>query len=439
VAAYTPVYYFLAAALQALFGSTFLPGRALSFASGIAAAALVGFLTARRAQSRWAGAVAALLFLTLGFPGRFPFYALYKEDMLGVALALGAIATLSGPRTPRRLVLAGALASLAILTKPTLLAATLAGTLWLVQLDRRQAALFAGVCFAIVVSTVAVFELSTGAFFANTVFANAVPFRRDAFVENLRTLRHFQTIPLALAGLYLFDCLRKDRRPHADLLVLYWVACLPAVAGFARPGSAHNYWIELAASTAVLATLAAWAGFDARATLPDRLRTLFTVVLLAAGVAYVLRGFGSAAIPVKSVQSLPKAEPDFHALVERMRAEPRKVLADPPDVVVLAGRRNLLELYFSSIRYTEGRLDLDPLIRQICRGDIGLLALRYELGSDARGVYQGYPYWPAPVLAALRDRMEFRERQAGRFLYVPVDPSTRDSRPGICDEAARSR
>ncbi len=54
------------------------------------------------------------------------------------------------------------------------------------------------------------------------------------------------------------------------------------------------------------------------------------------------------------------------------------------------------------------------------------------------------PYPPSPrvkeaLLAAVSDRMEFRERQAGRFLYVPVDPSTRDSRPGICDEAACSR
>ncbi|MGE5276676.1 MAG: glycosyltransferase family 39 protein [Acidobacteriota bacterium] len=443
VAAYTPLYYGVAAALQAVVGPTFLPGRLVSLAAGLAAAALVGRLAGRRARSRWAGLFAASLFLALGFPGRIPFFALYKEDMLGVALALGAVSTLAGGRSTRRLIVAGALAALAILTKQTLIAAALAGTAWLLQEDRKKAAVFAGVCLAIVLATCAAFEIGTGAFFANTFFANAVPFRKDALRENLDTLRQFQTVPLALAALCLLDRWRQDRKPQADLLLLYWAACLLAIPGFARPGSAHNYWIELAAATAVLATLAIWARLRRRDTYAERDLAVLLILLLAASVALRMRAFGPAAVPVRSLlKSLPKPQPEFGKLVERVRSERREVLADPPDVVVLAGRRNLLELYFSSIRHSEGRLNLDPLVRKICRGEVGLLVIRYRLDSDARGIYQGYPYWPPPILAALRETMTFQAEQAGRFVYAPLDSAARAvaaGPSGICRGAALSR
>jgi hypothetical protein len=139
----------------------------------------------------------------------------------------------------------------------------------------------------------------------------------------------------------------------------------------------------------------------------------------------------------------PNPPPDFGKLIERVRSEPREVLADPPDVVVLAGRRNLLELYFSAIRHSQGQWNPDPLVRRICRGEVGLLVLRYKLESDARGIYQGYPYWPPPILAALRESMEFQTEQAGRFLYVPLGAAARAplvvDQPGICRGAAPSR
>ncbi|HEV7663284.1 MAG TPA: hypothetical protein VGQ62_07090, partial [Chloroflexota bacterium] len=55
VAAYTPLYYALAAAGQGVLGSGFGPGRALSFLSGLVASAAVGWLVARQSSSRWAG------------------------------------------------------------------------------------------------------------------------------------------------------------------------------------------------------------------------------------------------------------------------------------------------------------------------------------------------------------------------------------------------
>ncbi len=444
IAAYTPVYYGLAAALQAIVGPGFPPGRMLSLTAGIAAAALVGYLASRRARSRWAGAFAALLFLVLGFAGGKPWFSLYKEDMLGVALALGAIATLSGGRSTRRLVIAGVLAGLAILTKQTFVAAAVAGTVWLLRDDRKHAAVFAGACLTIVLMTGVALEVATGEFLANAFFAIAVPFRWETLRSNLRSLAHFQAVPLALAALYLLDRARRGRREEADLLVLFWAASFLPLVGLAKAGSSHNYWIELAAATAILATLAIWVRLSRQGTYADQWRGVLPVLLLGANVAVVMSGFGSSAVPVLSVrQAGPSQGPDFGKLVERVRSEPREVLADPPDVVVLAGRRNVLELYFSTIRYSQGQWDLTPLVRQSCRGEVSLLVLRYKLESEGRGTYDGYAYWPPPILAALRESMVLQTKQAGRFLYVPLESAAGASavaiRSGICRDAAASQ
>jgi predicted small integral membrane protein len=331
VAPYTPLYYGFAAALQALFGPGFPPGRLLSLLAGLAAAALIGRLTARRAGSRWAGAFAACLFLTLGFPGRIPFFALYKEDMLGVALSLAAISTLSEARSARRLALAAALAALAILTKQTMASAAVAGTVWLFQEDRRRAVRFAGICLGIVLATAIALEILTGAFFQNALSANAVPFRWDAFGPNLETLVRFQAIPIVLSVLYVVDRARSGRRPRTDLLVLYFAVCVLTVIGMGRPGSAHNYWMELAGATSMLATLAVWERLDLRATLGKQIRSAIPLLLLGANVAYIFVPMRSAVVPVLSfLKTAPQKEPDFDRLIERVRSEPRKFLPIRP-------------------------------------------------------------------------------------------------------------
>src|SRR5712691_7083617 len=126
VAAYTPVYYSVVAGLRTLGLAGFSPGRVASFAAGLLAAVLVGQLATRRTGDRRAGLFAALVFVGLGFPGDYPWFAFYKEDMLGVALSLGTIVVLDSGDDRRRAGFAGALAGLAFLTKQTCLVASLA-------------------------------------------------------------------------------------------------------------------------------------------------------------------------------------------------------------------------------------------------------------------------------------------------------------------------
>jgi 4-amino-4-deoxy-L-arabinose transferase-like glycosyltransferase len=231
VAAYTPLYYWLAAGLQAVFGLSFGPGRALSILAGLTATMLIGYLAARILLDRRAGVFPALLFLALGLPGGAPWYSLYKEDMLGVALAVGAVATLLSGTSRRHVLAAGLLAGLAIMTKQTLVAPTLAGGVWLWRQQRSSALLFVATSAAITLGTSVILEATTGAFLANTVFANVNPFRLEALGPNLATLALFQAAPLALAGSYVLGQRRLSGKQADRLLSLYWCASMLPLIG----------------------------------------------------------------------------------------------------------------------------------------------------------------------------------------------------------------
>jgi hypothetical protein len=427
---YTPLYYWVVAGLHAAVGPGFGPGRLLSSVAVLAAAALVGTLTAQRLRRPGPGLFAALLFLALGISGvePFPWSALYKEDLLGVALSLGAVAALSGGTGRRRLALAASLAALAFLTKQTFVAAGLAGVLWLWRRDRQGAAVFAGAGLALALGVCGALQLATGAFLANAVAGNANPFSAEALQTNLALSLPLQGGPVALAGLYL---IRRGRaRPVEDLVVVYfWAAMLPLV-GLAKVGSNYNYWIELAAVASVLATHGLW--LDRPAPGPGRAAPPLEGAARAgvAGhpgplallpwlslAAVVLLGIS---VGARSPRLWPGAAPadELQQVIERVRAEPREVLAVPLDVVVLADRPVLLEPYVFSIRYSLGLWDPRPLVQRICEGGVGLVVLDRPLESDIPP-YHGHALWPEPVLRALRATLLLERRHAGRYLYVP--------------------
>ena len=82
VTAYTPLYYWLAALPRLGFGPAFGPGRALSFVAGLAAAALVGYLSWRRTRANWPAVAASVLFLALGLVGPIPWFVSYVVRLL---------------------------------------------------------------------------------------------------------------------------------------------------------------------------------------------------------------------------------------------------------------------------------------------------------------------------------------------------------------------
>jgi hypothetical protein len=425
VAAYTPLYYWAGAGLRAVFGPGFAPGRALSLASGLFVAVAVGYTVARRKGAGPApGLLAALLWLALGQPA-WSFLFAYRVDYLGVALSLASVATLASGATRGRAFASGLLAGLAILTKQTLVAAALAGAWWLWRRDRPASVLFAGAAAAVVLPVCGVLEAGSGAFVANTIQANANPTDVHAlFAYHLSTLLRYQTGPLVLAGLYVWGRARSGRSPLDDLLAVYWLVSFLPLAGLVKAGAFHNYWIELAAATAMLTALGLWAGMGPlRSGRPPagRWAAAAPALLLAVAAAAVLRPTLSAARSATRIAEEARArDGEFGRLIERVAAQPGEVLAFPLDVIPLADRPVLLEPVIYSILAEEGQWDARPLVARICAGEVGLLVLDQPLEAEPP-LYTRFGTWPRPVLQALRETMVPEGRQAGRFLYVP-DP-----------------
>ena len=433
VAAYTPLYYWLAGGLQALVGPGFGPGRSVSVIASILAAAAVARLTQRRTGSPWAGALSAGLFLGLGLPwvphvGP-PWSGLYKEDMLGVALAVWSVACLASSKTWRHVTLGATLAALAILTKQTLAGASVAGFIWLWRQDRTKAAAFAAICLAIIGSTFAALEITTGAFFMNVVSANVNPLRMETLTTNLTILVLFQSGPLALSMQFVTRQMRGRWSTSDGLVALYWLAALLPLAGLAKAGSNHNYWTELAGASAVLATTRIWtlwrAGRGNPSPASPSSARLAVAMLCATPMLWLLPcALVQAPDLVQRRQDLVTSGDNgggaFDAVVQRVRAEPRDVLAEPLDVVVLAGRPVVLEPYVYSILERQGHWAPAPLLERICNGHVGLLVLGYPIQRADERQRDGYPFWPAPVMALLRATFVLEGEQGGRFIYVPV-------------------
>jgi hypothetical protein len=109
------------------------------------------------------------------------------------------------------------------------------------------------------------------------------------------------------------------------------------------------------------------------------------------------------------------------------------VLAEPMDVVVLAGRPVLLEPLIFGILERQGAWDPSPLVRSICAGQVQLLVLNGPLSSAAEYAPFGVPWWPEPVIRALQARMQPAGELAGRLLYQPApDSAGATLAPPVC-------
>jgi hypothetical protein len=252
---------------------------------------------------------------------------------------------------------------------------------------------------------------------------NVNPFLLGYLKSNLAFFVLLQGGPLTVAILHLLDRRKTHHREEDELLACYWVGSLLPLAGLGKAGASQNYWIELAAITAVLATLGIRARLVDSSVTGNLGRALVPVLLLAATLAPVAARIGAYGAPVMS-QVWPSTSyaSGLDRVIERVRSEPRDVIAEPADVIVLAGRRILLEPAHPLMVLGQGSWSPSPVVLRICRGDVGLLILGYPLESGGPE-FHGYLRWPAPILAALRETMVLEAKDADRFLYAWREPS----------------
>jgi hypothetical protein len=405
---------------------------------------MLGWLAGRRAGGVWVGAFAGLVFLALGFPrdpDDAPWLGLYRVDMLGLALSVASICLLTWRGGRPAVVGAGVLAGLAILSKQTFVAALIAGGLWL-AFARPKAPCpsmlfwFVGPAVLTVAIPCVVLEAATGAFLQNTVEANVNPFYVVVAVGLLSVFVRTQWLPILLAGVYL-GLGRPWQTKHSRLLVMYWAASSISLLGIGKIGANNNYWIEFAAATAILAARGAWCVLSIS---KHRLAALCAAALILSvgvqlgGPPALLASARAIRSDVGSLLASP-SDPEFDTLVERVRSEPRTVLAEPMDVLVLGGRPVSFEPFIYSIRMDIGRWQPDGLVARICTGEIGLVVLGYSLEVGTSLTDGLHALWPRPVMAALHHSMALETVTAGRYVYSPRPPPVPIS-PGIPSRCA---
>ena len=340
-------------------------------------------------------------------------FASYKEDVLAATLSPGAIAALDGATSKRRVSTAAVLAAPAMLTKQTMLPAALAGCIWLVACQRpRLAALFAALVGAVALGPLLLLELTTHALLANAVLANVNAFSTTALEYNLTLLALFQAGPLLVAVAYVV-LRRRFGGLGRDLLVVSWLASVVPVLGLAKEGADYNYWQLLAATTAIVVGTALW---ERRDTLSGAVSSLG----LSTNAAVAIVIIGAVAIHDPGLpHAIAGEEARFGGLLESARLAPHAVLADPLDVAVPAHRSVVLEPVISKLFYQAGQWDPDPIVEQVCSGQVSLLVLGYPLGSGPTDAAQAEHQWPSPVVADLREALVRRD-------VVPLGSGQRD-------------
>jgi hypothetical protein len=234
------------------------------------------------------------------------------------------------------------------------------------------------------------------------------------------------------------------KRQPDRLLFIYWIASSIQLVGLGKVGSNHNYFIEFAAATAMLGAIGAFRLLHA-----DRwelaigsaacLIVVFGAVLGHGLIQTAFGGRGTIRAMVTKVSddsAMIKAgahDSEFQRLIQRVRDEPGIVIADPPDVVVLADRPVYLEPLMYSVLMAEGEWQPGPAVNTICTGQVTLLVLAYQLG-DHSDIYGSFDAFPDPVTRALEKVMRYDETQAYRNVYTlrsGID-ATGDPSTGVC-------
>lgn len=402
---YPPVYHLVTAAFAGVFGlDELFAGRLLSLLSTWATAMLVGLLAHRLmpaldgARVRLAAAViAALLFLNC-----YPVMAwapLMRVDMLSGALGLaGMVVALYAIDRPKLVYAAALLFTLSIYTKQISLAAPVAAFAMLLLVAPRTA--IRGILCGLILSFTALAGLewaTHGRFLTHIIFYNVNRFVGDILFQKLLPMLVLHGALLLLAMLGAIACwrlLRRDgvrSRPAEFMLIVFVALKTPMLLGMLKSGSNYNYMVEWFSAIAILAavglrpTLRLVWGRDG-----DRAGMAAAVLMLIA-------------LPVQLMQiDFPRLAPavgrasDYEAIVQRIAASPRPVIADDMTMLIRAGRRVNWEAAITAELGAAGVYDQDGFARLIQARCFGFFVTEDRAGSkryDAR-------YNP-PVAAAI--------------------------------------
>ena len=388
-------------------GLDLVGGRAISLAATCVVAALAGYLVARETGWRLAGLLAGFLFLACG--PTIVWAAFYRQDLLALAFGLAGLAWLA--RRPGGRWVYGALVPfvLAAYTKQSVLAAPVAGCLYLFWRDRRGGLRFTLACAVTLAFPLVPLELVTRHGFWRQVVVDHALWQSDSFWRHLQRLISFHAILLPLAALGFFLLLRR-RQP--SLLVCYAPLAVATIVGSGVVGANNNHLLEpLLASCALVGVLvglclARWRRPPAAALL------VATSLLLAAQVPRL--GAVGAWYDTTLLPSATRAE-RLTQVTELIRQGQGEILSDDSFLLLRAGKSGAYQnVPMLGALASAGRWDESPLIQDLARHRFALIVIDTDVTRpDLMGVY-----WSPAVLAALQRHYRLLYRDVV-FTYVP--------------------
>ncbi len=254
VANYPPLYPLAQVPFYWLFGPAYWYGRAISFASTLAAAVFVGLTLHALTKDRIAATVGGLLLMA--FPYVLAWSAFCRVDSLALALSwAGLFVVVSSSETSLGLALAAVLFVAATYTRQSYtLTAPLAAFVWLLRQSPRQRAwVLAAWIGGLTAAAFLVLQLIThGGFYFNivTININAFDWHEDATYA----AAFWQHAALLVVGSGLFVLVGLVYRPSSWWLATpYLAGALMDALTVGKAGSGINYMFELCAALSLVA------------------------------------------------------------------------------------------------------------------------------------------------------------------------------------------
>lgn len=369
---YPPLFPALWSVLVPLAGPVFWPGRLLS------ALALVGVLglvvwNARRVQTDgWLPWIAAALVVASPMVYQWAGYA--RVDVLALLFSVGAVLVAQRSQTPRALLLAVALCSLALWTKQTSVAAPAAITFALLGRSWRRALAFVVLMAAAnLIPALLLDHATNGEFARHVMLGNAEnPFNvpRMLVMSAVFWILHLPLVVVSV--IWSMRLLRGFPSPISFYVLFAFLVALTV----GNEGSSVNYFLEPVAA-ATLALPFVWRLVAPRA----HPLALFLVVLQLVMLVRWPNTFGTEYLAVAPHGRTPTAG-DYEAgaaVDAAVRAEPRQVLSEAAGFSVRNDRPVYVQPIDLRAEQLHGRWNSGPLIQAIHTGQFPLLVTVYNL------------------------------------------------------------
>ena len=442
---YPPLYIAVLAIAVKLFGpaATFLVGRTLSALCGWIASLSIGLIIYRATRDPLAALGAACIIVA--FPFVMYWSPLLRIDMLALALSLAGLCVLTWQPESPRWPIAALLLVAAIYTRQSYaLAAPLAGFVWLLTKDWKQALKFAGLVAGLSLILFIILNLWTrGGFYFNIVTANVNEFKMDNLIYHWGRFRDIALIFLFIGGAALFLPLvssnkkmfeplgEPDSKPEVETSMhtfiaryldpfwafstSYLIGSLLSAATIGKIGSNVNYLLEFCAALSIAAgAVLAWS----RLHLASYTLKAALLILLALAVGrlmhYSLTDFTTV------LRERQWAYLELNQLESLVKETSGPILADEyMGMLTLQGRPLSIQPFEVTQLAWAGKWDQTPVLNSIEQREYAAIIIYDKPSAQER--------WTEEMFAAINESYALSNVVAGNRVYLPYELKTAEA------------